>query len=96
MVLETIILPLNYGPMVGRYARLPGLSGQDARRERPSRGSWTRTSGLSVPNAARYHLRYAPEPSVGAEPTASSLPRTRSTAELTRRVSGQPGRRPPA
>lgn len=52
--------------MVGRYARLSGLSGQDARRERLSRGSGTRTRGLSVPNAARYQAALCPGAGCGS------------------------------
>lgn len=47
-------------------------------------------SASRTPRATK--LRHAPEPSVGAEPTASSLPRTRSTAELTRQMASPASR----
>lgn len=83
MVLEAIVLPLNYEPIralrgcpamqVGRLAASAGVG---------AAGLEPATSASRTLRAAK--LRHAPEPSVGAEPTASSLPRTRSTAELTR------------
>ena len=60
MVLETIVLPLNYGPiLLSRTARTCRL--QSVHRLRGvSRGSEIRTRGLFVPNEARYQAALCP------------------------------------